>query len=84
MISVYHMLHDPGITLLILGGAGVGWLIFIITPIVTVSFYRSHDKSILKKLIKRYKTIKDNWGDSIPEIEAIPYLEESVTEPPKV
>lgn len=74
MISVYGAIHDPLNLLMVLSGAGLGWAIYIGIPNITINYYRGYDKSYLQKLLKRYKTIQDHWGEDIPESEAIAKL----------
>jgi hypothetical protein len=74
MISVYGAIHDPLNFLMILSGAGLGWVIYIGVPTITTNYYRSYDKSYLQKLLKRYKTIQEHWGEDIPESETITQL----------
>lgn len=74
MISVYSAIHDPLNLLLILSGAGLGWIIYIGVPTITTSYYQSYDKSYLQKLLKRYKILQEHWGEDIPESETIAHL----------
>lgn len=74
VMSVYRAIHDPLTLLMILCGAGLGWGIYIGVPTITISYYRSHDKSYLQKLLNRHKTIQDHWGEAIPESETIAHL----------
>ena len=74
MMSVYAAIHDPLNLLMILSGAGFGWVIYIGVPTITTNYYRSYDKSYLQKLLKRYKTIQEHWGEDIPESETITQL----------
>ncbi|WP_032112153.1 hypothetical protein [Candidatus Paracaedibacter symbiosus] len=80
LISVYQLIHDPFMLLLVLGGTGVGWLIHLGVPMLTVSYYRNHDQSNLQKLLEKHAKLKENWGDVIPNSESIDTLSKSPEE----
>ena len=65
---------------MILGGSGVGWLIHLSVPIVTTGLYQSNDKAALDKLVKKYVTLKESWGDVIPDSDAVNSLKEKAEE----
>lgn len=77
MAAVYHTLYDPFSLLLILGGAGIGWAIYLMIPGFTVSYYKSYDKNTRQRLIKRYQQIKEIWGEEIPELSSISNFKET-------
>ena len=69
--SAYATMHDEFNLLYILGVSAIGWGLFFIIPSIAVSMYRTRDKHYLIRMIKRYKDLKEIWGDAIPESEVI-------------
>lgn len=69
--SAYTIIHDEFNLLYILGVSAIGWALFFVIPSITVSMYRTRDKHYLIRMIKRYKDLKEIWGDAIPESEVI-------------
>lgn len=72
----YEMIHDDINLLLVLCASAVGWGIFFIVPVVTVAFYKTRDKSMVVKMVRRYDELKDTWGDALPTCPTIERLKE--------
>lgn len=76
--SVYQIVHDPFMLLFVLVGSGIGWLIYLSVPPITMGYYRKQDQSNLQKLAAKYAELKDCWGDMIPDSEVFTNLSKSI------
>lgn len=63
------IIHDPTRLLVVLVGAGIGWVIAFAVPMLTINFYRNKDQKLVNQLIARHQHLKKLWGDSLPELE---------------
>lgn len=82
--SVYQIIHDPFMLLSVLAGAGVGWLIYLSVPAITINYYRKQDQSTLQKLAVKYAELKECWGDIIPDTDVFINLSGRADEQPKI
>ena len=71
LASAYVIVHDEFYLLYILGISAMGWALFFIIPSIAVSMYRTRDKLYLIRMVKRYKDLKDIWGDALPDSEVL-------------
>jgi zona occludens toxin (predicted ATPase) len=71
LASAYVIIHDEFYLLYILGISAMGWALFFIIPSIAVSMYRSRDKFYLIRMVKRYKDLKEIWGDALPDSEIL-------------
>ncbi len=69
--SAYNIIHNEFNLLYILGVSALGWGLFFIVPSITVSIYRTRDKLYLIRMMKRYKELKEIWGDALPDSEIL-------------
>lgn len=69
--SAYVIIHDQFHLLYILGVSAMGWALFFIVPSITISMYKTRDKMYLIRMVKRYKDLKEIWGDALPESEVM-------------
>ncbi len=74
--AAYGIIHNDVNLLLILCASAVGWAIFFAVPVITISFYKTRDKTSLIKMVRRYDVLKETWGDALPPSPTIDHLKQ--------
>lgn len=81
LASAYIIIHDEFYLLYILGISAMGWALFFIIPSIAVSMYKTRDKVYLIRMMKRYKDLKEIWGDALPDSEILTHSKGVVKSP---
>ncbi len=66
--TTISLLFSPFSWILILAGAGVGWMLTQVLPLMVVGFITARDKAKLDKIRSRQKALTDDWGIAITEV----------------
>lgn len=65
--TALKMLASPFLWILMLGGAGVGWVLAQVVPSIIVTIISARNKMKLETIRARQKQLTDEWGTSITE-----------------
>jgi hypothetical protein len=67
--DMHRMLLDPKIWLVVYGAAGLGWLLFSVTPVFAEIFLEIRDDRGRHRLERRAAALKEEWGSEVASAE---------------